>query len=113
MLSTAKELELATLGLLEPGYDGTYLGKSYLEFAINNTYGIELYSQDVYDQTLEILEAPEEGCLDLIGKCRAFVAGGDPQGFGTNETVNEACKTATDVCYGGVQGAMAKHSNVR
>lgn len=112
-LSTAKELNLATLGLLEPAIDTRYMSKAFPEFALNNTYGIEVYSQEVYIATKELVEDPGEGCLALIDECRTLAAEGDPQNFGTNETVNEACGEASQVCYFGVQEAQKMHSYVR
>ena len=112
-MSTAKKLNLATLGLLEAGIDGKYMSKSYPEFAMNNTYGIEVYSKEVYKETMELLNDPKEGCLALIDACRAAAAEGDPQSFGTNETVNNVCVVATDTCYGKVQNALVDNSYVR
>lgn len=43
------------------------------------------------------------GCYDQINQCRSLVAASDPEGRGTNETVNAVCATATAYCfaYGG------------
>lgn len=111
-MSTAKKLNLATLGLLEPGIDSKHMGKSFPGFARNNTYGIEVYSEEVYKETMELLNNPKDGCLTLIDACRAAAAEGDPQSFGTNATVNEVCVGATDTCYNGVQAALPFNSNV-
>lgn len=112
-LSTAKQLDVTTLGLLEPALDARFLSRAFPEFSVNNTYGIEVYSQDVYEEAIKLLEAPDEGCLDLIDGCRALASEGDPEGFGRNETVNKACVEAQGVCFNKLQGAMTAYSDVR
>jgi len=61
---------------------------------------------------LEKIEEPDTGCYALIDKCRALVAEGDPERFGNNETVNEACLAATNLCFFGIQGTYQATSDV-
>lgn len=84
----------------------------YIEFARNNTFGIEVYDEEVCDGLLEKLTAPGEGCYDLVDRCRLLVQEGDPERFGSNKTVNEACVAATDMCFGEIQGAYTAFTNV-
>lgn len=111
-LVNATTLNLGTLGLSEPCMDSRALAMGYPLFARNNTYDIELYSDEVFEQVVETIQAPEEGCFALIDGCRALAAEGDPMSFGLNETVNEACATASMVCFGGVQGAVTNFTTV-
>lgn len=58
------------------------------------------------------LTAPEVGCYDLLGTCRALRAEGDPTGQGNNQTVNEVCVAASSVCFGVVLEAYIAVTNV-
>lgn len=60
----------------------------------------DLYTQAMHNLTMD------GGCLDQIKTCRAAVVVGDPDGHGTNDTVNSACLQATDFCFSGIQGAF-------
>jgi hypothetical protein len=85
---------------------------SFPEYAYNNTYGVEVISQDVYEAAKRNMTEPG-GCLDTINQCRAEATLSDPQGLGTNDTVNQICVAATAICYGKIQGAYMQYSNVR
>ncbi|RSL74098.1 hypothetical protein CEP53_000532 [Fusarium sp. AF-6] len=104
-LENATALNLATLGLDEPGIDYRAMAMGYPTFGHNNTYGIQVLSEEVYEELTAQIVAPDEGCYALIDRCRGLVAEGDPERFGTNETVNEACVEATNMCFGVIQGA--------
>ncbi|KAJ3535792.1 hypothetical protein NM208_g6987 [Fusarium decemcellulare] len=107
LLANATILHLGTLGLSEACIDSKAIGKGYPIFARNNTYGIELYPDEVFTRMMDLIEEPDEGCFALIDKCRALVKEGDSRRFGLNETVNAACAAATGRCFGEVQGAYA------
>jgi hypothetical protein len=79
---------------------------------MNNTFGIQAYSPEVYKMAMGNLTAPEIGCTDLIKACREASAVGDPDSIGDNESVNELCVAASTVCFGIVQGAYTEVSNV-
>lgn len=53
------------------------------------------------------------GCLDQINLCRSAAALSDPEGLGTNETVNQYCVEATYLCYSQIQMAYQANSDVR
>jgi len=109
--SNAKALNLATVGIQNGCLDVATSGESFPEFAYKNTYGIQAYSQEIYDAARTNFTKPG-GCADLIAACRAAAAEGDPLGYGNNETVNELCVGATNFCFGVVQGAYTTYSNV-
>ncbi|KAL6354101.1 hypothetical protein LRP88_12435 [Fusarium phalaenopsidis] len=104
-LENATALNLATLGLDEPGIDYRAMTMGYPTFGHNNTYGIQVLSEEVYEELVAKIVAPDEGCYALIDRCRGLVSEGDPERFGTNGTVNEACVEATNMCFGVIQGA--------
>lgn len=111
-LENATTLNLATLGLDEPGIDYRAMIIGYPTFGHNNTYGIQILSEEVYEELMAQIVAPDEGCYALIDRCRGLVSEGDPERFGTNETVNEACVEATNMCFGVIQGAYGELSDV-
>ena len=87
-----------------------YESFGYPHMAFNNTYGLALVTQEVYDQTLDIITRPG-GVQDQILTCRSQGAEGDPLELGNNATVNEACVNATNLAYTEIQGVFAS-SNV-
>lgn len=82
------------------------------EFAVNNTYGIKVYDDDIYAQAIQNITAPDVGCYALADTCRALAKAKDPKGFGNDDEVNEACVMATAICFGLIQGAYTTYSNV-
>lgn len=111
-LANATVLTLHTLGLAGACVDSRAMGKGFPLFAHNNTYGIEMYDEGVFEEVLNLIETPDTGCNALIDTCRALARVGDPLGTGLNNTVNQACVAATNVCFGGVQGAVSKFTTV-
>lgn len=109
--SSAKTLNLATVGIQNGCLDVATSGESFPEFAYHNTYGIQAYPQEIYDAARTNF-TKSGGCADLIAACRTAAAEGDPLGYGNNETVNELCVGATSFCFGVVQGAYTTYSNV-
>lgn len=103
---------MATLGLLNACIDSRVMAPGFAEFSYRNTYGIEAYPREVYDQVVANITRPETGCFALIDSCRALAADGDPDHTGTNQDVNEVCGLASMYCFGVVQAAYAEYSNV-
>lgn len=93
-LANATTLNVATVGLLNAFVDARSMALGFPDWARNNTYGLPVYSEDVYADIVSNITNPKEGLVALIDRCRAAVAEGDPEGKGTNETVNEVCVTA-------------------
>jgi hypothetical protein len=77
--------------------------------AYNNTYGIKTINQTVYEQAKNDWSKPG-GCKDLIIRCRELAAEGDPNVYGNNHTVNEACMAADVYCSNNVEGAYPTYS---
>ncbi|KAH7324232.1 Alpha/Beta hydrolase protein [Stachybotrys elegans] len=104
-LANATIFNLATLGLADACIDARAMAAGYPTFAFNNTYGLEIYPEDVYNQIMERVTDQDTGCYGLVDRCRALAAEGDPLSFGNNQTVNEACVAATQLCFVELQGA--------
>ena len=100
------------MGLGNACIDSLVQGPGFPDFAMNNTYGYQAYSEEVYEMAMGNLTAPETGCEDLIKKCREVAAANDPNSLGNDAEANEACTAATAVCFGVVQGAYTEVSNV-
>jgi hypothetical protein len=79
-------------GMLDFGGDVYY----YPDFAYNNTYG-QFLTEDVYLAAKQSYKQ-KGGCQDLAATCHAAADAGDPLGRGTNETVNDLCRSATRNC---------------
>ncbi|KAF6527310.1 hypothetical protein HZS61_010354 [Fusarium oxysporum f. sp. conglutinans] len=109
--ANAKILNLATLGLQEPGIDARAMAKGYADYGHHNNYGLQFFDDKTYKGMLQKIEEPETGCYALTDKCRALVAEGDPERFGNNKTVNEACLAATNLCFFGIQGTYQATSD--
>jgi hypothetical protein len=107
----ARYIHLDTLGLTNACVDSKIEAPFYLEFAVNNTYGVQTIPQEIYLDAKDNL-TKEGGCNDLVDQCRAL-ASFDTDNTGTNETVNAACALATQYCFQFVQGAFTQASNVR
>lgn len=71
----------------------------YPEFAVNNTYGIKLYNDSIYDFTQIALNAPGYGCLNQIESCNFA------QINQSDLIVHAVCAEAATVCRDMVEGA--------
>jgi hypothetical protein len=98
----AKHLNLDTLGITNGCIDSAIEGPLYPEYAFNNTYSFQLYSEEVYLDVKNNVTT----CLGLVDQCR-MLAAYDAENIGTNDTINAACAEATVYCYQYVQGAFA------
>ncbi|KAM0453014.1 hypothetical protein ACHAPV_009256 [Trichoderma viride] len=76
----------------------------YPNQAYNNTYGIEAYGKNLYDQVIGNITAPEVGCYDLADQCRTAAKELDPTSQGNNLKVNAVCQAAAAVCINIVLG---------
>ncbi|KAF2034063.1 alpha/beta-hydrolase [Setomelanomma holmii] len=104
----AKRLHLDTLGLTNGCVDSNIEAPFYLEYAVNNTYGLQTIPDEVYREAYQNL-TKEGGCYDLLDQCRTLTAY-DPDSIGNNDTINAACALATEYCYNYVQGAYTSAS---
>lgn len=104
-------LELDTLGLLNGCVDLTISMPSYPEMANNNTYGVKLLPQEIYESAKNNL-TKDGGCLEALEQCRQIGYEGDPANLGLNETVNEACGSVFFNCFGTVESAFMEVTGV-
>ncbi|KAL4883328.1 Alpha/Beta hydrolase protein [Aspergillus karnatakaensis] len=96
-------IHLDTLGIINGCVDLLVQAPSYPEMAYNNTYSIEAINQTVFEQAMDAWSRPG-GCKDQITRCRRLASEGDPQMYGNNRTVNEACREADSFCGNNVEG---------
>ena len=87
-------IHLDTLGIINGCIDWLYTSPAYLDQAYNNTYGLELINQTIYETGKESWSRPG-GCKDQNLHCRDLAAKSDPNGYGEDEKVNKACVEAT------------------
>lgn len=111
-IANATEINVGTLGIGNGAIDLGAQMKGFPDFAINNTYGIQVYSDDIYAQAMKNITAPDIGCFALLNKCRALAKEKDPEGYGTDDEVNEACVLASNVCFILIQGAYGTYGDV-
>jgi hypothetical protein len=76
----------------------------YPNQAYNNTYGIEAYGKNLYDQVMGNITTPKVGCYDLADECRTAAKELDPTSQGNNAKVNAVCQAAAAVCVDVVLG---------
>ncbi|KAI9147022.1 Carboxypeptidase S1 [Paramyrothecium foliicola] len=81
----------------------------YIEFAYNNTYGQFISNDSNLQERREY--AKKMGCRDLVTVCRSLADEGDTLGRGTNQTVNSACRDASNACQG-TFGVFQRYNNV-
>lgn len=80
-------------------------------FAVNNTYGIQAYDQSVAEQVIQNMVEPG-GCGDQGRYCKELQDASDPDNYGNNETVNNACLAAFGGCWENVYGPYEALSGV-
>lgn len=108
----ATVLPLGILGIANGCIDTRVEAFGYPHLAYNNTYGIQVYNESMYNEVMQQVVAPKTGCYDAVDECRALAKEGDPHGYGNNETVNQACLFATEACFGKVLSPYMEVSNV-
>ncbi|CAF9904094.1 MAG: hypothetical protein HETSPECPRED_003356 [Heterodermia speciosa] len=90
------QLNFDTLGLGNAIIDEYVQAPYYPEFAIHNTYGIQLVNQTVYEYMKFACFAAEFGCLAQVDTCRQV---------NRSTTVGQLiCEQATDQCRTNVEG---------
>ncbi|OAX82780.1 hypothetical protein ACJ72_02868 [Emergomyces africanus] len=92
-------LHLDTLGIISGCIDIFSQILTYPEFARNNTYGIEAVNSTTYEAMLDAYHKPG-GCSEQLENCRKLTHEGDPNHYGNNLTVNQACREASGACLG-------------
>jgi carboxypeptidase C (cathepsin A) len=95
----ARLLQLDTLGIENGCIDAVSQALSWVSYAYNNTYNLQMINETVYDALVESVTEPEKGCISLIQNCRKLANIGDPEFYANNQTVNANCALATEQCY--------------
>ncbi|RFU77086.1 carboxypeptidase s1 [Trichoderma arundinaceum] len=62
-------LHLDTLGIVNGWLDSLIQEEAYIDFPYNNTYGIQVFNQSIYDELKHNFTKPK-GCRDQIQKCQ-------------------------------------------
>lgn len=103
------EWTIENVGVTNGVIDAAFEARYSPEFVYNNTY-TSLIPEEVYNEALDSYTA-DGGCVDLVEQCREAATLGDPEGTGTNSTVNELCREANNFCLLNV-GSTAVLANV-
>ncbi|KAM0425682.1 hypothetical protein ACHAPT_008929 [Fusarium lateritium] len=103
-------LNLVTVGLLNAMVDVRSMALGFPDFALNNTYDLPTYPEEIAEMVLGNITIPEVGCIAMVDKCRAAVAKDDPESTGTNENTNDICVKAVEVCFGAITVAFDETS---
>ncbi|TKA68290.1 hypothetical protein B0A55_04291 [Friedmanniomyces simplex] len=104
--SSVIELPIDTIGFTNGCVDLLYQAEFYPQMAYNNTYGLQVINETVYEAAMAAL--PD--CLQLVRECRSLSQQYDPDQFANNETVNAVCNNAVSSCAG-VAGGYGIVSN--
>jgi hypothetical protein len=91
----AVQLHVDTVGLVNACIDIDTQMIYYPEYAHNNTYGLDLITEEDYQSSL----AAWPMCKNMTATCRSLSAAKDPHGLGSQPDVNAACKGAFDYCF--------------
>jgi len=92
--SAAVELPVDTIGFTNGCTDLLYQLEYYPQMAYNNTYGLQVINETVYEMAMAAVPA----CLQLVRDCRSLSEEYDADQFAFNETVNAVCTNATATC---------------
>lgn len=95
----ALKLNLDTVGLINACVDMETQMPFYPQMAYSNTYGIQAITEEEYQESLDAW--PQ--CKNLTQTCRSMAEEMDPEGYGNNTDVNEACYYAFDWCFSRIQ----------
>ncbi|KAK0278736.1 hypothetical protein LTR35_009000 [Friedmanniomyces endolithicus] len=92
--SAAVELPVDTIGFTNGCTDLLYQLEYYPQMAYNNTHGLQVINETVYEMAMAAVPA----CLQLVRDCRSLSEEYVPDEFAFNETVNAVCTNATATC---------------
>ncbi|KAH0154649.1 alpha/beta-hydrolase, partial [Aureobasidium melanogenum] len=113
----ATSLTIESLGLIDACIDAETQIPFYPVMAANNTYGIKVFNDTTYAGSVAALPK----CLNLTKTCRSLASRLDPEGWGNNTDVNNACASAYLYCYdavaretqlGNIEGYNAFHFDI-
>ncbi|GAB1199423.1 hypothetical protein APSETT444_008772 [Aspergillus pseudonomiae] len=94
----AQYLHLDTLGIVNGLIDAVVQGESYITIGYNNTYGLEIFNQSLYDSLMHEWARPG-GCRDRAIACQAALKDWDSTVEKGN--ISEICKDIDLDCEGG------------
>jgi hypothetical protein len=100
----AVQLHIDTVGLINACIDIDTQMIFYPEYARNNTYGLDLISDEDY----EAAHAAWPTCKNMTATCRSLAAAKDPNGVGNQPDINAACKGAFDYCFKNLHSFLEK-----
>lgn len=92
-----KKIIPENLGLTNACIDMVEQGQSSVDYAYNNTYGLQMLSDKEYMAATQAF-AGSGGCKELMLLCRKAATQLDPLGYGNNDVVNKACQAALATC---------------
>ncbi|KAH0200179.1 alpha/beta-hydrolase, partial [Aureobasidium melanogenum] len=113
----ATSLTISSLGLINACIDAETQIPFYPVMAANNTYGIKVFNDTTYAGSVAALPK----CLNLTKTCRSLASRLDPEGWGNNTDVNNACASAYLYCFdavaretqlGNIEGYDAFHFDI-
>ncbi|KAG9747976.1 alpha/beta-hydrolase, partial [Aureobasidium melanogenum] len=113
----ATSLTIESLGLINACIDAETQIPFYPVMAANNTYGIKVFNDTTYAGSVAALPK----CLNLTKTCRSLASRLDPEGWGNNTDVNNACASAYLYCFdavvretqlGNIEGYDAFHFDI-
>ncbi|KAH0278786.1 alpha/beta-hydrolase, partial [Aureobasidium melanogenum] len=113
----ATTLTIESLGLINACIDAETQIPFYPVMAANNTYGIKVFNDTTYADSMAALPK----CLKMTKTCRSLASRLDPEGWGNNTDVNNACGSAYLYCFdavaretqlGNIEGYDAFHFDI-
>lgn len=96
-----RAIGISNIGIFNGISDFLVQGSHFPDFARENTYGIEVYSEEVAQQIREALEKPD-GCREQAEACQQAAIELDPENTGTNPDMGYECALATLTCMNDV-----------
>ncbi|CAI6100721.1 unnamed protein product [Clonostachys chloroleuca] len=109
-VANATAFNMATVGIINGLVEMSSMLMGFPDYARNNTFGLPVYSEDVYQEVVKNITAPEQGCLALIDQCRAVAPKGDPENKGNNDDVNKVCSAASQFCFGTILQSFERNA---
>ena len=91
------DIHLGSVGIVNGVLDVLVAAVSVLEFAYNNTYGIEGINLTTFRESISAVDE-KMGCRDLVSQCGTMAALHDPEGFGNDNRTNSVCGRAFRIC---------------
>ncbi|KAE8153211.1 Alpha/Beta hydrolase protein [Aspergillus avenaceus] len=101
-------LHLDTLGIINGLIDTVVQGEAYITWPYNNTYGLQIFNQSLYDSLMYNWTRPG-GCRDQTLACQAALKDRDPVSI--RKDIAEICGTIYLDCEGGAVSHYRQTNN--